>query len=243
MDSTPLRRRPRSLALDLVDAFSERMRDGRLPVGDKLPSEQALMAEFNVSRTVVREALSKLQASRQVVTRHGIGTFVAAPAAEDHAFRVAPEQFDTLRDVIALLELRAGVESEAAGLAAQRRSDDNLAAMRRALETLASGLAQGEDAVNADFQFHLEIARATQNPHFAQLMSALGSKVIPRVRLQDQAPPDPQRLEYLHRVQQEHESIFDAIAARDSEAARAAMRMHLVSSRERRRRASALTGS
>jgi DNA-binding FadR family transcriptional regulator len=240
MESTHAHRRPRSLALALVDAFTERIRDGRLPVGEKLPSEQALMAEFQVSRTVVREAISKLQASHQVVTRHGIGTFVAAAGAEDHAFRIAPEQFATLRDVIALLELRAGVESEAASLAALRRTEENLAAMRRALETLASGLAQGEDVVNADFQFHLEIARATQNPHFAHLMSALGSSVIPRGRLEAQAPPDPQRLEYLHRVQHEHESIFDAIATGDGEAARAAMRTHLVSSRERRRRAAAL---
>ena len=247
MESTPTRRegtltrrRPRSLALDLVDAFSERIRAGQLPVGEKLPTEQAIMAEFKVSRTVVREALSKLQASHQVVTRHGIGTFVAVPAAADHAFRIAPEQFATLRDVIALLELRAGVESEAASLAALRRTDTNLGAMRRALDTLAGGLAQGQDAVNADFQFHLEIAHATQNPHFSQLMSALGSMVIPRSRLEAQAPPDAQRLAYLRRVQDEHESIYDAIAAGDGEAARAAMRTHLVSSRERRRRASAL---
>ncbi len=240
MESIPVRRRPRSLALGLVDAFSERILTGRLLVGEKLPTEQAIMAEFNVSRTVVREAISKLQASHQVVTRHGIGTFVAEPAAADHAFRIAPEQFATLRDVIALLELRTGIESEAASLAALRRTDEDLAAMRRALDTLAGGLAQGEDAVNADFQFHLEIAHATQNPHFSQLMGALGSMVIPRVRLETPAPPDAQRLAYLRRVQDEHESIFDAIATGDGEAARAAMRTHLVSSRERRRRASAV---
>ena len=57
------RRRPRTLALELVDALGDRIRDGRLAPGDKLPTEAAIMGEFGVSRTVVREAISKLQAS------------------------------------------------------------------------------------------------------------------------------------------------------------------------------------
>ena len=70
------RRRPRSLALELVEALGDRIRDGRLAAGDRLPTEAAFMAEFGVSRTVVREAISKLQAGGLVQTRHGIGTFV-----------------------------------------------------------------------------------------------------------------------------------------------------------------------
>ena len=71
-----LRRRPRNLALELVEALGDRIRDGRLAAGDKLPTEAAIMAEFEVSRTVVREAISRLQAGGLVETRHGIGTFV-----------------------------------------------------------------------------------------------------------------------------------------------------------------------
>ena len=71
-----LRRKPRTLALELVESLGDRIRDGRLALGDKLPTEAAIMAEFEVSRTVVREAISKLQASGLVETRHGIGTFV-----------------------------------------------------------------------------------------------------------------------------------------------------------------------
>ena len=85
------------------------------------------MAEFGVSRTVVREAISKLQASGLVQTRHGIGTFVVG-LGDAAPFRIAPEQFATLRDVIAVLELRIGIETEAASLAAQRRKADNLRA-------------------------------------------------------------------------------------------------------------------
>jgi GntR family transcriptional repressor for pyruvate dehydrogenase complex len=236
------RRRPRTLALELVDALGDRIRDGRLAPGAKLPTEAEIMAEFGVSRTVVREAISKLQAGGLVATRHGIGTFVAG-LGEAPPFRLTPEQFATLRDVIAVLELRIGIETEAAGLAAARRSADNLRAMRTALDAFAAAVEQGRDAVGPDFQFHLEIARATQNAHFAELMGSLGAMIIPRARLETPDPLDAQRLEYLRRVNGEHESIFDAIASQDAEAARAAMRTHLANSRERRRRANAVAAA
>jgi DNA-binding FadR family transcriptional regulator len=167
-----------------------------------------------------------------------VGTFVVG-VGDPAAFRVTPQQLETLRDVIALLELRIGVETEAAGLAAQRRSDHNLASMRSALDAFAQAVGEGSDAVAADYQFHSEIARATQNEHFANLMATLGIGVIPRARLAGGEPPDEERLTYLRRVNAEHESIFDAIASGDADAARAAMRTHLANSRERRRRAAA----
>jgi GntR family transcriptional regulator, transcriptional repressor for pyruvate dehydrogenase complex len=229
-------RRTRNLALELVESIGDRIRDGRLPSGEKLPTEAEIMAGYGVSRTVVREALSKLQASGQVMTRHGIGTFVVGPG-EAAPFRIAPEQLATLADVIAMLELRIGLETEAAALAAQRRSEANLGQMRAALDDFSAAVRAGRDAVAADFRFHLEIARATQNPHFAELVSALGASMIPRARLDAPVPLTEERREFLRRVHGEHESICDAIAARDAEAARAAMRTHLANSRERRRRA------
>lgn len=233
-----IRRKPRTLALELVEALGDRIRDGRLPLGAKLPTEAAIMAEFGVSRTVVREAISKLQASGLVETRHGIGTFVQG-LGQAPGFKITPDQFSTLRDVIAVLELRIGVETEAAALAAQRRTDTQLAAMREALDAVATAVDAGRDAVSADFQFHLEIARATQNSHFAELMGTLGSMIIPRARLDAPDTPDDERRQYLRRVNAEHESIYDAIAGQDPDAARAAMRTHLANSRERRRRAQA----
>ena len=238
--------RPRNLALALVDDLSRRMRDGRLAAGDKLPSESTIMAEFGVSRTVVREAISKLQAAGTVDTRHGIGSFVLALSplsAPPEGFRIGPEQTATQRDVLAVLELRIGVETEAASLAAMRRQPENLAAMRAALDAMATAVEAGQDAVAADFRFHLEVAHASQNPHFARLMGNLGHAVIPRARLDSDARPDPQRQTYLRRVQIEHESIFDAIAAQDTDAARAAMRTHLANSRERRRKAALAAAS
>jgi hypothetical protein len=110
---------------------------------------------------------------RLVETRHGVGTFVVG-AREGGAFRIGRAQLATLQDVIAMLELRIGVEVEAAGLAAQRRSAENLDRMRAALDAFTAALEAGRDAVSADFQFHLEIMRATQNQHFAKLLMTLG---------------------------------------------------------------------
>ncbi|MCF8204868.1 MAG: FadR family transcriptional regulator [Methylotenera sp.] len=241
----PTRRRPRNLAVELVERFSDRIRSGELAAGTKLPTEAAIMGEFEVSRTVVREALSKLQAAGLVETRHGIGTFVIGPG-DGPSFKISAEQFSTLQDVIAVLELRIGLETEAAGLAAQRRTEANLDALRRALDAVIAAVEAGQDSVAADFQFHLEIARATQNDHFADLMATLGAQIIPRARLEPAAELDePRRLErqaYMRRVNAEHESILDAIARQDAESARAAMRTHLSNSRERRRKAQAGQG-
>jgi GntR family transcriptional repressor for pyruvate dehydrogenase complex len=234
----PRRSKPRNLAFDVVDALVERVRAGALAVGATLPTEAAIMDEFGVSRTVVREALSKLQASGLVQTRHGVGTFVVG-LGDASAFRIGPAQLATLRDIIAVLELRIGLETEAAGLAALRRTDANLTAMRQALDEFATAVDAGLDAVTADFAFHSEIARATQNPHFTDLISALGMTAIPRARLDPSGWAAADRQGYLRRVNGEHESIYDAIAAQDLEAARAAMRTHLTNSRERRRRAAA----
>jgi DNA-binding FadR family transcriptional regulator len=235
----PAPRRRRTLAHELVESLGDRIRDGRLTPGDRLPTEAAFMGEFGVSRTVVREAISKLQASGLVETRHGVGTFVVG-LGDASAFRIAPEQLATLHDVVAVLELRIGVETEAAGLAAQRRTAQNLVVMRDTLDAFAQAIEVGRDAVSADFQFHHEISRATQNAHFANLMTTLGTMIIPRARLDPSRPVDEERQAYLRRVNAEHGSIFDAIENQDVEAARAAMRTHLANSRERRRRAARL---
>jgi DNA-binding FadR family transcriptional regulator len=231
-----LTRRP--LAHDLADALGERIATGDLSPGERLPTEAAFMDEFSVSRTVVREALSKLQQTGAVQTRHGVGTFVVGPPDAGKGFRIAPRHLATLRDVIAVLELRIGIETEAAALAAQRRDATHLKTMRAALDEFNRAVEAGRDAVDADLRFHREVARATGNPHFAGLMATLGAKIIPRARLQAvEAPAAAELAAYLKRINTEHESIYDAIAAGDAEAARAAMRTHLANSRERRRRA------
>jgi DNA-binding FadR family transcriptional regulator len=235
----PRAQRPQHrLAHELVEVLGGRIRSGELATGAKLPTEAECMAEFAVSRTVVREAISRLHAAGLVATRHGVGTFVAA-ASQATIFRIEPDQLSTLQDVIAVLELRIGIEVEAAGLAAQRRTPTNLSRMHEALAGFAAAADSGRNAVGADFEFHVEIARATQNAHFAHLLQTLGTAMIPRARLDPESVTGEARQDYLRRVHAEHESLLDAIAGSDVEAARAAVRTHLANSRERWRRAAA----
>ena len=109
--------------------------------------------------------------------------------------------------------------------------------MAVALQAFASAIDASSDAVPSDFQFHMEVAHATGNRHFAELMTYLGTRIIPRTRVNtaDQAPEGRQA--YLRKVHSEHESIFNAIVNHDADAARAAMRLHLSNSRDRLRKA------
>ena len=228
----PPMRRPRGLVTEIVDSLSASIREGGFKPGDKLPTESEIMVRFDVSRTVVREALSKLQASSLVETRHGIGTFVMAAQVSGN-FKIAEGDLSTVADVIQVLELRISLETEAAGLAAQRRTASHLAAMQTALNAFQESIEHDSDAVPPDFQFHLEVARATGNQHFADLMTYLGAMIIPRTRVNTPQSAPEGRLAYLQRVNGEHESIFIAIRNQDPDAARAAMRTHLANSRER----------
>lgn len=229
-------KRPRNLAHQVVESITERIKGGQLKAGDKLPTESELVAAYGVSRTVVREAISHLQAAGLVETQHGVGTFVREMSQEP-TFRIAASEMSTVMDVLQVLELRISLETEAAGLAAQRRSEDQLEQLRLALAALIENVAQAGDAASPDYQFHLQIALATGNPHFAGLMSYLGTMVIPRNRVNTARLAQEDRVEYLRRVNREHQDIFDAIERRDSDAARAAMRTHLANSRERLKRA------
>lgn len=234
-EEPPRTRRPRGLVGEIVENLATSIREGHLQPGEKLPTEAEIMARFDVSRTVVRESLSKLQASGLVETRHGIGTFVLPPQ-ETGNFRITAENFATVADVISVLELRISLETEAAGLAAQRRTPENLMAMENALRAFNESISLDSDAVPPDFQFHMEVARSTGNRHFADLMTYLGTMIIPRTRVNTAHSAPEGRLNYLQRVNGEHESIYNAIRDQDAEAARAAMRTHLSNSRERLRR-------
>jgi DNA-binding FadR family transcriptional regulator len=229
------RNRRGGLVQEVVQHIASQIQGGRLQPGDQLPTESAIMVELAVSRTVVREAISRLQASGLVETRHGIGTFVLqAPSSEN--FSIAEHDMSTVEDVIHVLELRISLETEAAGLAAARANPLQCQAMEKALSSFADAIDAQSDAVPSDFEFHLEVAKATGNRHFADLMTYLGKRIIPRTRVNtaDQAPEG--REAYLRRVHSEHESIYNAIRNQDAESARAAMRTHLSNSRDRLRK-------
>lgn len=224
-------RKHRSLAHGVIEQISSVIRQGLLKPGDKLPTESSLMSQHGVSRTVVREAISHLQASGLVQTRHGIGTFVLErPQA---GLGIEAENILTLRDVLAILELRIGVETETAGLAAGRRSQEQVQELAAALREMQQAMAEGRSAVEADKRFHLLIAQATGNRYFVDILEQLGNAIIPRARLNTPVLEQDKPADFLERVSREHDDIYRAIERRDAEAARAAMRTHLSNSRER----------
>ncbi len=239
-DTIP-RKRSVSLAQKVMNELTAKIRDGIYKPGDKLPTEPEVMAEQGVSRTVVREAISRLQAAGLVETRHGIGTFVLEPPAISNSNALDLSTTITIRDVLAMLELRISLETEAAGLAAMRRTDAQLALMKEAINTFEEDVKQGGSSVDSDFQFHLQIALATGNKYFEEFYRHLGTTTIPRTRLDTWKFSQEPGQDYLLRTNREHQYIFEAISRGDPQAASAGMRMHLTNSRERLKRASEAT--
>src|SRR5215831_203022 len=129
--TTKLGRQGKGLALDVVDSITSRLRSGAIKPGDKLPSESDFMETFGVSRGVVREALSRLAAAGLVQTHHGIGTFALEVSAAGKG-RLNIASAAGFAEMLELLELRTSIESDAAALAAMRRSDEQLREMRLA---------------------------------------------------------------------------------------------------------------
>lgn len=223
---------------NLVKQVSSELRkmilSGDLLVGDKLPSEAALTRKHAVSRTVIREALAALRADGLVEARQGSGVFVIEQSINTaQGFSViSPEKISS---VIEVLELRSPVEQEAAGLAAIRRSPSHEEKIFECHRRFEACIKHGESTTVADFELHLAIADASNNPRFREFMELIGRNAIPRLFLQEDNPDKQTPFEYLSKIHQEHEMIINAISQRDENAAREAMRNHLKGSEQRYR--------
>ena len=219
-----------TLAQRVVDGLKDRILSGDLVPGAKLPSEAELIAAYGVSRTVVREAVSRLQAEGLVETFQGRGSFVLA-VPEPSTFSLESSAIRTHHDVLAMLDFRLGVESEAAALAAARVTPDSALAIEAAMEQFVA--AGHEGAVEADFAFHRAVADATGNRFYVELLDALGPMMImlPRTRLGEAYSMTDAT--HVDRVRREHEQVAAAVVAGDVETARAAMRVHLGNTRRR----------
>jgi GntR family transcriptional repressor for pyruvate dehydrogenase complex len=210
-----------------------------LQSGAQLPTEKVLCERFGVSRAVIREAVSRLKADGCVTTRQGSGAYVAARPGQGsfrlvrassgtHASRSAEISGGEVSDIF---ELRYLVEAGAAELAAQRRSDDDLARMAGALQRMAQALVAGADAVSDDDAFHVAVAAATQNPQIERFQVFMGQQFS-----DSRAPtwsPEGHRIGRAREAQAEHARIFEAIAAGDALAARAAAAAHLLGAARR----------
>jgi DNA-binding FadR family transcriptional regulator len=232
------RQRARSLVQEVLDSLTARIHEGIYRPGERFPTEPEVMAEQGVSRGVVREAMSRLRAAGLVEVRHGVGTFVLPGSA------TTPPLLDlttvvTIRDVVDMLELRVSLEAEAAALAAARRTKPQLALMQSAIDAFALAIDRGANAADEDFEFHLQIARATGNKYFEDVYRHLGKTTIPRTRIDTAHLLAAPGTNYLRQSNAGHQMILDAIVHRDASAARAAMRQHLTFGSDRLKRVAA----
>jgi DNA-binding FadR family transcriptional regulator len=219
-----------SLAQRVVAGLKDKIFAGDLPPGHKLPSETELVDEFGVSRTVVREAVTRLRAEGFVETFQGRGSFVLA-VPEPTAFAVESSAIRTHHDVLDMIDFRLGVECEAAALAAARIDARGREAVRAALDAFTTAAAS--DAVEADFRFHRALAAASGNRFYVELLDSLGPMMImlPRTRLgSEHSITDAGHAD---RVRREHDHVATAVIDGDPDLARAAMRLHLGNTRRR----------
>lgn len=230
---------PRGLTAELVARLTADITSGKLAPGSRLPTEQEMIAATGVSRTVVREAVAALRADRLVVTRQGVGAFVAENVRRP--FRIDLDQLSSLGELLDVMELRTALEIEAAGLAADRASPDDLKAITSSFEAIDEAIKRGDPAVDQDFAFHCAIADATGNPQFKRFLEYLGRFVIPRQTVWGKTAPVLSRT-HLNVFQKEHRDILQAIRAGAALKARAAMRRHLVNSRKRHEKLARLVG-
>ena len=221
LEAQPLPRNVR-LADRLYEQILEQIVSGNLEKGSRLPPEAELCRIFDVSRPVVREALSRLQADGLVRSRQGSGSYVQQRPSPEF-LKLAPP--GGVADVLRCYELRICLEPAAAGLAAKRRTGRHLARIRSALTELERILDTDELGIEADVEFHKSFVAASGNHLFVSVFSALEPTIKSGLQigrglslLDDQA-----RLE---RVFREHERIYEAIAAGEAEAAQSAVTAH-----------------
>jgi DNA-binding FadR family transcriptional regulator len=223
---------------EVVERLTAEIGGGRIAPGARLPTELELTAALGVSRTVVREAVAVLRAEGLVETRQGVGAFVVRDI-QRRPFRINPDGLHSIAEVVEVMELRTGVEVEAAGIAAERVNAASRGRIVKSLGAIDAALARGEAAIDEDFAFHQAIAEATGNPHFMRFLEFLGRFLIPRQSVRVGLRTAKDQRSYLQRIQTEHRAIAAAIGTGDVAAARRAMRRHLLGSRQRYQRLAA----
>lgn len=211
-----VRRSP--LADQAAELLLERIRSGEWALGAKLPGETTLAPQLGVGRSTVREAIRQLAGRGVLASRQGAGVFVTALDV--------PDDWDVVlrrADIVSVIEARIAVETEAAALAAERRTPTDLRTIRRALDHRDQQRGETVELVDADTAFHRAIVVAAHNPILAELFDGF----TPRLR---QAMIDMLRLRGDHgddADQDAHADLVEAIAGRDAGGAQARSRSHL----------------
>lgn len=216
--------RRQSLADQVADAILSMILDEDLRAGDSLPSTGELAERFSVSRTVIREALADL-AGRGIIERsQGRESVVSTPGHEQLQellrFRLRRDNVDPG----ALMELRQSVEVQAARLAAERRTDEQLDALRQAWEQLAAAKTEA-DFHEADITFHRALAVASGNPLMVLVLDSMVD--LMRGARRRSFRGRKKRDIGLDGVVADHEAVLTAVAGSDPNAAAEAMARHL----------------
>jgi GntR family transcriptional repressor for pyruvate dehydrogenase complex len=200
-----------------------------MSVGDRLPSEVRLAEMFGISRTIIREALVRLASDGITEARRGAGSFVKNRPSDR---LIAYTNTDNLSATLGTYEVRFVLETEAARLAATRRSAQDMLDIEESLAKLRTALMSNATAHGEDMELHRRIILATANPAFLTAFDALSEEVDrimqAGVDISRSRPPD-----VIGAMMREHEAIVDAIRAQDSDGAALAMRWHLAEGRKR----------
>ncbi len=201
------------------------IRDQALRPGDHLPSEATLAERFQVSRPVIREALTQLKSLGIIGTQSGKPAIVQQVDGRLPAIFFAYSLSLRGAEVYDLLEVRRGLEVQSAALAAERASREEVDRLRATTDLMQRHLERSEiDAfVEVDVEFHLLIAMASRNSLLVHLVEAIREPLRESVRVGLSSRRSAAEVQHVHRM---HEQIVEAIAARDARGAAAAMAEH-----------------
>lgn len=222
--------KPRKIYEEVAEALIDMIKSGQLKSGDKLESVQQLAENFQVGRSAVREALSALRAMGLVEMHQGEGTYVREFDSKMLSLPVYIAVLMKKDDVKNLLEVRRILEVGAVLAAAERRTDEQLAEIKEALDQMEAANDQ-ELGEEADFRFHMAIAKASQNELLIGLMNNVSEMMVTTMR-------ETRRLwlysekSTLDRLWNEHQQIYQAIEAQDGSEAQKLMLDHLQSVEE-----------
>jgi GntR family transcriptional regulator, transcriptional repressor for pyruvate dehydrogenase complex len=201
---------------------------GALADGARLPPESEFVDRFGLSRASIREALARLRAEGLVRSRKGSGSYAVHGAPRE---MVRLSAIESMRDLVEWHEVRLALESEVAALAADRRTEDDLARLRQAQSDLIAELAVSH-AHSRDVAFHAALAACAHNPKLSDALGRLTTHIFNWSSLSSERGflTLAERREL---ITLEHGGIVEAVAARDADRARAEIRRHLLNGRTR----------
>ncbi|WP_421723596.1 FadR/GntR family transcriptional regulator [Bauldia sp.] len=224
---------PKGSGQRLEDGVYARLLDairlGQYSLGQKLPSENELAAEFGVSRPVIRLALSRLREDGLIVSRRGAGSFVSSGTPSEGSGYGPLESID---DIACYFRFRKTVETETVARAAERVDAKGLAELREILEDTDRLIDNGEATIDADIRFHAKIAELSDSRFLVETVGMLRPqwKFIGRfVRSLGRTGYRKGKRD----MSAEHGAILNALEAGDTAAAKAAMSIHIDGSERR----------